>query len=113
MTEEVKNNIRIMFGYPLRQVELVDDQISVAHSNATSTFELYSTLNEKKEFEAVKNIWIEKYTLAICKEILGRVRGKFDGKIGSSEESPLFMDYKSLLTEAEKEKYQLVLLLQQ
>lgn len=112
MTNEISNNIRIMLGHPIRQVELIDDQILVAHSNALSTFELYSLLNDKTDFEEVKNIWVEKYTLANCKEILGRVRGKFEGKLGP-DESPKYMDYKSLLNEAEKEKYHLVHLLQQ
>ena len=111
INSELFTNIRTMLGQPIRQVELVDEQMSVALSNALSTFELYSELNDKTDFEKVKNVWVEKYTLANCKEILGRVRGKFEGKIGI-EESPKYMDYKTLLTEAEKEKYQLVQLLE-
>lgn len=112
MTTELITNIRTMLGEPVRQVELIDNQISAAYANALSTFELYSQLNDKTDFENVKNIWVEKYTLSNCKEILGRVRGKFEGKLGP-DESPKYMNYKSLLNEAEKEKYHLVLLLQQ
>ena len=103
----VIEDIKLMLGHPIRQVELTDEQIDVANRDAQDTLFLYSKLYSAN-YDSIKDIWIKKYTLANCKEILGRVRGKFEGKVGI-DESPKYMDYKSLLNEAESEKYNLKL----
>lgn len=50
--------------------------------------------------------WVVDYTLALCKEMLGRVRGKFQGVSGN--ELPLNMDHDSLLSEAQSEQERLL-----
>ena len=52
-------------------------------------------------------IWVRKYFTALCKETLGRVRGKFSGAL-KVPDSELTMDYTSLLSEASTEKEKLV-----
>jgi hypothetical protein len=46
--------------------------------------------------------WLRDYTLAICKEILGRIRSKYDGIDG--QESALKMDGSVLLSESKEER---------
>ena len=43
--------------------------------------------------------WLKEYVLALCKELLGRVRGKFN-----VEGSPYSLDSAQLLSEAQQEK---------
>jgi len=45
---------------------------------------------------------ILKYTVAVSKEILGRLRGKFSGKVPVDDE--FILDYKELLQESRDEK---------
>ena len=103
----VIEDIKLMLGHPIRQIELTNEQFDAAHRDAQDTFFLCSKLHGVN-YDSINEIWIKKYTLANCKEILGRVRGKFEGKIGN-DESPKYMDYKSLLNEAETEKHNLKL----
>jgi hypothetical protein len=51
--------------------------------------------------------WVRKYFIAICKESLGRVRGKFGGNL-KTPDSELSLEYDSLLTEGKDEKMKLV-----
>lgn len=44
-------------------------------------------------------VWLKEYVLALCKELLGRVRGKFN-----VEGSPYNLDSAQLLSEAQQEK---------
>jgi hypothetical protein len=60
------------------------------------------TLNE---VPATDDQWLRDYTLAICKEILGRIRGKFDGIDG--QESALKMDAATLLSESKDDRERL------
>lgn len=50
--------------------------------------------------------WVREYFTAMCKETLGRVRGKFGGSLGVTD-SDVTMDYDSLLSEAKEDKEKL------
>ena len=47
--------------------------------------------------------WVRDYFTAMCKETLGRVRGKFGGALGVTD-AEVTMDYDSLLSEAKEDK---------
>lgn len=47
--------------------------------------------------------WVRDYFTALCKETLGRVRGKFGGNLGVTD-AEVTMDYDSLLNEAKEDK---------
>jgi hypothetical protein len=47
--------------------------------------------------------WVRDYFTAMCKETLGRVRGKFGGVLGITD-AEVTMDYDSLLSEAKDDK---------
>lgn len=48
-------------------------------------------------------IWVRKYLTALAKEVLGRTRGKWSGKLAVPE-AEIKMDYESLLAEGKEEK---------
>ena len=50
--------------------------------------------------------WIRRYSLAICKEMLGQVRGKFSGKMPIPGES-ITLNSSDLLNQAKEEKQSL------
>lgn len=50
--------------------------------------------------------WVRDYFTAMCKETLGRVRGKFGGSLGVTD-AEVTMDYDSLLSEAKEDKEKL------
>lgn len=60
----------------------------------------YEVLNQ------LSQTWIRKYTLALCKETLGRIRGKYDNV--PIPNGTVTLDHASLRDEAEKEKKELV-----
>jgi len=47
--------------------------------------------------------WVRDYFTAMCKETLGRVRGKFGGSLGVTD-AEVTMDYDSLLSESKEDK---------
>ena len=61
----------------------------------------FENLNEPSK------VWVRKYFTALCKETLGRVRGKFSGVL-KVPDAELTMDYTSLLSEASSEKEKLI-----
>ena len=50
--------------------------------------------------------WVRRWFTALCKETLGRVRGKYSGNL-KTPDSEIMMDYTSLLTEGKDEKTKL------
>lgn len=50
--------------------------------------------------------WVRDYFTAMCKETLGRVRGKFGGSLGVTD-SDVTMDFDSLLNESKEDKEKL------
>lgn len=57
-------------------------------------------------FNSNAQIWVKRYTLALCKEILGRIRGKFSEL--AIPDASVQMDSDALLSEAATEKEALV-----
>jgi len=51
--------------------------------------------------------WVRDYFTALCKETLGRVRGKFGGVLGVAD-AEVTMDYESLLSESKEDKEKLM-----
>lgn len=98
--------VRRKLGAPIRQVELTDEQMTSLLKDAQETFYLYATIADmdREKQNAIEDAWIKKFFYALCKETLGRIRGKFDGKISAPGVEDLKLDYESLLSEAIKEK---------
>lgn len=61
----------------------------------------YSNIN------AIGKHWIRRYALALCKEMLGQIRGKFGGKIPLPGDS-VTLNSSDLLSQADKEKTSLI-----
>ena len=55
------------------------------------------------ELNSPSKQWVRDYFTALCKETLGRVRGKFGGALGVTD-AEVTMDYESLLSEAKEDK---------
>lgn len=55
------------------------------------------------ELNTASKQWVRDYFTAMCKETLGRVRGKFGGALGISD-AEVTMDYDSLLSESKEDK---------
>ena len=51
--------------------------------------------------------WVRDWFTALCKETLGRVRGKFGGALGVTD-AEVTMDYESLLSESREDRTQLL-----
>lgn len=100
-------DIRTRLGYPSITVELSDKQIEAAIDIATEDFKIFmATVPEEKykNIPSIKNIWKKRYALAVCKEILGRVRGKFDPPVTIPGKEKVSIDAKELLAESFEEK---------
>jgi hypothetical protein len=59
------------------------------------------------ELNAPSKTWVRKYFIALCKEGLGRTRGKFSGEL-KTPNSEIKLDYDSLLTEGKDERSKLI-----
>ena len=55
------------------------------------------------ELNSPSKQWVRDYFTALCKETLGRVRGKFSGALGVTD-AEVTMDYESLLSESKEDK---------
>lgn len=71
-----------------------------------ASYQYNSELTKIEDANPADQGWIADYALAICKEMLGRVRGKFQGVPGT--ELPLEMDHADLLSEASAEQERLL-----
>ena len=112
-TLQIKDRVLAKLGGPTIVVELDDTQMEELYTNAVKDWYLYSTLSkiEKYKVEEIKGDWAENYFQALCKEALGRVRGKFRSGLPVPGAEGVIMDFESLLSEAEKEKDGLIGLL--
>jgi hypothetical protein len=99
MDDKIKKNIKSMLGAPIHQIDLSDEHYNIAFIDALDSYELYNP----KSKPVPKKIWVYKFALANCKEILGRI-----GKVGDSGYEKTTIDYKSLLSESKKEKNKLI-----
>jgi hypothetical protein len=90
-------------GAPIVDIEINYEQMQDLFENAK---EVYNMLNESNDIERTKHFrdfWVGQYFVALCKETLGRIRGKFKGELPIPG-SELTLNYKDLLTESEREK---------
>lgn len=71
-----------------------------------AVYEYNATVTSIDELSAADQGWVADYTLALAKEMLGRVRGKFQGVPGT--ELALNMDHSELLSEAQAEQERLL-----
>jgi len=97
---------RRKLGEPLINVELTDEQMTSLLKDAQETFYLYATMAgiDRNRQDTIEDAWIKKFFYALCKETLGRVRGKFDGKLSIPGTDGFTLDYESLLAESIREK---------
>lgn len=111
MTEEMKISINARLGSPIRQIELEQIHYDEAYQDAKDTLFLHEKVsNLTIHNEEFRQIWIKKYTIANCKEYLGRIRGKFGGIVGEGD-TLRTMDHESLIAESLDEKSSLTYLL--
>ena len=95
--EEIIKRTRIMLGVV---AELNDESLNEAYNTAVEDFGLFSKLssNSEERLNQMKDIWIKKYTLAVAKEILGRIREQYENIPGYQKDSG------SLIRESMEEK---------
>lgn len=106
MNEELKLSINARLGAPLRQIELEEIHYKEAYDDARETLFLLEHLGNAMASDQLREIWVKKYTIANCKEYLGRIRGKFGGVVGKPFEERI-MDNESLIAESIDEKHAL------
>lgn len=112
-SDAIKKRALTKLGAPVISVEIADEQFQTIFNNSVKDWNLYSTLSNLSE-QKLKDIeieWIESYFQAICKEVLGRIRGKYNGQLPISEVENMYVDFKTLLKESELEKENLINLL--
>ena len=96
---------RRKLGHPIINVELTDEQMTSLLKDAQEIFYLYANLTDMpiSRQDKIEDTWIKQYFFALCKETLGRVRGKFGGNIPIPG-TELTLDHELLFLEAEREK---------
>ena len=113
---------RITFGIPnlSNGIDVTGSKVWYHYYETTSDEERQRCLNENKdiiklpsdvpvdvvnfdELNTPSKQWVRDYFTAMCKETLGRVRGKFGGALGVTD-AEVTMDYDSLLSEAKEDK---------
>lgn len=111
-TDSIKKRILIKLGEPSIQVELEEEAMKNLFIDSYKDWNMYSNLSklEEKKLYAIKDEWIENYFQALCKESLGRIRGKYMGVVNLPG-AELKLEYESLLNESRQEKENLIGLL--
>jgi len=113
---------RITFGIPnlSNGIDVTGSKVWYHYYETTSDEERQRCLNENKdiiklpsdvpvdvvnfdELNTPSKQWVRDYFTAMCKETLGRVRGKFGGALGVTD-AEVTMDYDSLLSESKDDK---------
>jgi hypothetical protein len=113
---------RITFGIPnlSNGIDVDGSKVWYHYYETTSDEERQRCLNENKdiiklpsdvpvdvvnydELNTPSKQWVRDYFTAMCKETLGRVRGKFGGALGVTD-AEVTMDYDSLLSESKDDK---------
>lgn len=109
----IKNRVIAKLGGPTIAVELEIEQLEGLYINSIKDWHLYSPLSKLDEtkLEEIKGDWIENNFQALCKEALGRIRGKFRDGLPIPGVEKVTLDYDSLLKESEQEKNDLIALL--
>jgi hypothetical protein len=96
--------IKTLLGYQTMSVELSDDIIEEIYNTATDDFMLYSEISKrkKKSLEKIKSVWVQNYTLALSKELIGMIRCKFNEVFIPGQE-PLKLNWESILENSRNE----------
>ena len=98
----MKEKLLKRFGAPVINVELTDVHFEEAERIANLQLELVYSMSEKLfTIKFNKTFWIEQYALAICKEILGRIKIK---SINTLTHDNTILDAEMLLNESRIEK---------
>jgi len=105
MDEKFLKRTKYTFGAPIITVELTDEMITELFETAVEDFDMYSKISRRgtKSLREIKDTWIKKYTIALCKETIGMIREKIDGATNIPSGN-LKLEYESLLAESRKEK---------
>jgi len=104
---KVIEQLKLRLGTPTVSIELSDEQFEEAIRTAKEEFEFIVSIFSEEEYKKklkIKSTWVKRYALAICKEMLGRVRGKFNPPISLPGAERVPLDAKELLKESEYEK---------
>jgi hypothetical protein len=75
---------KAVLGAPVRNIEITDEQFDNLYKIAQNEWLLYSTLailTNNKQLKQIKDSWLSSYLIALTKEVLGHVRGKFSGYV--------------------------------
>ncbi len=103
--DEIINQIKLRFGAPQITVELSEEQFNEAFVIAEEEFNLITSILSRRQYKKklkIKEIWIKRYASAVCKEILGRLRGKFSHV--NLPGGDFKLDSETLIRESENEK---------
>lgn len=97
---------RRKLGAPIIDVELTDEQMTSLLKDAHETFYLYATFVDMpiSKQDKIEYFWIKKYFYALCKETLGRIRGKYVDGMPIPGGENIRLDFEILLQESIKEK---------
>jgi len=112
LTDYLKNRAISKLGGPEIHVELTDNQMEDLYANAKLDWHLYSDFSSlsSQKLNGIQYIWIDRYFQALCKETLGRIRGKYKGSLPIPG-AEISLEYDTLLKESEQEKSELISLL--
>jgi hypothetical protein len=104
MENTLLNKIKRILGYGIIQLELNDEIIQELYTEAEEDFIFYSQISNKGEdkLKLMKAVWVKRYTIALCKELMSEIRGKYRGcKIPGTE---IYLDADQLNITAREDK---------
>lgn len=90
-------------GSPSSDVELNEGQMYDLINSAEEAYDLLALSNKCHRENDFRHLWVSQYFVALCKEALGRIRGKFNGTLPIPG-AEIKLNYKELLTESHREK---------
>lgn len=96
----------LLLGHPTVKVELTEEHMQNAMTMAASAFSLHTFGESNMRTSRIKDNWIEQYAVALMKETLSRIRGKFS-EVPVPGGGHIATDAERLLNEATSEKYEL------
>ncbi len=111
-TKSIRNRVISRLGAPTVDVEIEEEAMMHLWYIAEGDWNLYSKLSkiDKTTLDRIEHEWTENYFLSLCKESLGRIRSKYNGNLPIPG-AEISLEYKSLLSESEREKESLISLL--
>lgn len=94
---------KYQLGAPVGDVELEHEQMYALIDSAEEAYDLLALSNKCNREGGFKDFWVSQYFIALCKEALGRIRGKFNGSLPIPG-ADIKLNYKELLVESQREK---------